>query len=212
VSQTVNPASTSTTVTSSVNPSILGQSVTFTAKVANISGPGISTATPTGSVQFRDGTSVLGAPQIVSGLGSATLTTSALALGAHPITAVYTNLDGNFTGSTSSALTQVVEDFSITATPAAQTIPSGHQAIYSVTITPISGLTGTIALSCSGMPLNSTCSVSPSADNLQGTPVTSTVTLFANKNVNHGTFTLTFTGALVGGNLTHSTTVQLTVK
>jgi len=212
VSQTVNPASTSTTVTSSVNPSILGQSVTFTAKVANISGPGISTATPTGSVQFRDGTSVLGAPQIVSGLGSATLTTSALALGAHPITAVYTNLDGNFTGSTSSALTQVVEDFSITATPAAQTIPSGHQAIYSVTITPISGLTGTIALSCSGMPLNSTCSVSPSADNLQGTPVTSTVTLFANKNVNHGTYTLTFTGALVGGNLTHSTTVQLTVK
>jgi len=30
--------------------------------------------------------------------------------------------------------------------------------------------------------------------------------------VNHGTFTLTFTGTLVGGNLTHSATVQLTVK
>jgi len=30
--------------------------------------------------------------------------------------------------------------------------------------------------------------------------------------VNHGTFTLTFTGALVGRNLTHSTTVLLTVK
>jgi hypothetical protein len=159
-----------------------------------------------------DGASVLGAPQVVSSLGTATLVTSSLAVGTHPITAVYTNVDGNFTASTSSSLAQVVQDFSITATPSAQTISSGHQAIYSVTVTPIGGLTGSIALSCSGAPPNSTCSVSPSTDNLQGTAVSSTVTLFANKNVNHGTFTLTFTGALVGGNLTHSTTVQLTVK
>jgi hypothetical protein len=159
-----------------------------------------------------DGASLLGAPQVVSGLGTATLNTSVLAVGTHPITAVYTNIDGNFGVSTSSSLTQVVADFSITATPTAQTISSGHQAIYSVTVTPVGGLTGTIALSCSGVPLNSTCSLSPSTDNLQGTAVTSTVTLFANKNVNHGIFTLTFAGALVGGNLTHSTTVQLTVK
>jgi hypothetical protein len=210
--QTVNPAPTSTTVTSSLNPSILGQSVTFTATVANTSGAGISTATPTGSVQFMDGPSLLGTPQNLSSLGTATLTTSALAAGNHPITAVYTNIDGNFRGSTSTSVIQVVEDFSITATPSAQTISSGHQAIYSITVTPISGLTGTVALSCSGAPPNSTCSVSPSTDNLQGTAVTSMVTLSANKNVNHGTFTLTFTGVLVGGNLTHSTTVQLTVK
>jgi hypothetical protein len=47
---------------------------------------------------------------------------------------------------------------------------------------------------------------------LQGTAVASTVTLYANKNVNHGTFTLTFTGTLVSGTLSHSTAVQLTVK
>jgi hypothetical protein len=211
LSETVKPAPTSTTVTSSVNPSIYGQSVTFAATVANTSGAGISTATPTGSVQFMDGSSLLGT-QTVSGLGAATLTTSALTAGTHPITAVYTNTDGNFIGSTSTSFTQVVEDFSITATPSAQTISSGHQAIYSVTVTPILGLTGTVALSCSGAPPNSTCSVSPSTDSLKGTAVTSTVTLSANKNVNHGTFTLTFTGALVGGNLTRSTTVQLTVK
>jgi len=212
LNQTVNPAPTSTTVTSSVNPSIFGQSVTFTAKVANISGAAISAATPTGSVQFMDGASVLGVAQVVSGQGTATLITNALAVGTHLITAVYTNVDGNFRGSTSSGLSQVVADFSITATPTAQTIPSGHQAIYSVTVTPIAGLTGTIALSCSGAPPNSTCSVSPSTDNLRGMAATSTVTLFANKNVDHGTFTLTFTGTLVGGNLTRSTTVQLTVK
>jgi hypothetical protein len=159
-----------------------------------------------------DGALLLGTPQQVSGLATATLTTSALAAGTHPVTAVYTNVDGNFRGSTSSSVSQVVGDFSIAATPIAQTIPSGHQAVYSIAITPISGLTGTIALSCSGAPSNSTCSVSPSTDNLQGAPVISTVTLSANKNVNHGTFTLTFTGALVGGNLTHSTTVQLTVQ
>ncbi len=116
--QTVNPAPTSTTVTSSVNPSISGQSVTFTATVANIAGAAISTATPTGTIQFKDGSSLLGAPQPVSGLGTATLTTSALTVGAHPITAVYTNIDGNFRGNTSTSVTQVVQDFSITATPA----------------------------------------------------------------------------------------------
>jgi hypothetical protein len=199
-------------VASSVNPSIYGQSVTFTATVSNTAGAGISTATPTGSVQFKDGASLLGAPQMVSGLGTATLTTSSLAAGTHPITAVYTNIDGNFRGSTSSSVTQLVRDFSITATPSAQTISSGHQGVYSITVTPISGLTGAIALSCSGAPPHSTCSISPSTDNLQGTAVASTVTLAANQNVNHGTFTLTFTGVLVGSNLTHSTTVQLTVK
>jgi X-X-X-Leu-X-X-Gly heptad repeat protein len=212
LSQTVNPAPTSTSVISSVNPSIYGQSVTFTATVANTAGAGISTATPTGSVQFMDGASLLGTPQTVNGLGTATLTTSALTVGTHAITAVYNNIDGNFRSSTSASVTQIVQDFSITATPSAQTISSGHQAVYSITVTPISGLTGTIALSCTGAPPNSTCSVSPSTTNLQGTPVASTVTLSANQNVNHGTFTLTFTGALVGNNLTHSTTVQLTVK
>jgi Bacterial Ig-like domain (group 3) len=212
LSQTVNPAPTSATLTSSVNPSIFGQSITFAARVANTSGSAISTATPTGSVQFMDGASVIGALQVVSGQGTATLITNGLAVGTHPITAVYTNIDGNFGGSTSSSLSQVVADFSITATPAAQTIPSGHQAIYSVTVTPIGGMSGTIALSCSGAPPNSTCSVSPSTDNLKGTAVTSTVTLFAAKNVDHGTFTLTFTGTFVGGNLTRSTTVLLTVK
>jgi len=159
-----------------------------------------------------DGASALGARQPVSGSGTATLTTNALTSGSHSITAVYTNSDGNFKGSTSNSLTQLVQDFSITATPAAQTISSGHQAIYTITLTPIAGLTGTVALSCTGAPANSTCSVSPSTDNLQGAAVASTVTLNANKNVNHGTFTLTFTGSLVGNNLAHSTTVQLTVK
>jgi hypothetical protein len=105
-----------------------------------------------------------------------------------------------------------VGDFSIAATPSSQTIPCGHQATYTITVTPINGLAGTVNLSCSGAPPNSTCSVSPSVDNLQGKPISSTVTLSANKNVNHGTFTLTFKGNYGNGVLVHSASVNLTVK
>jgi len=83
--------------------------------------------------------------------------------------------------------------------------------MFTITVTPIAGLTGTVSLSCSGAPVNSTCSVSPSTDNLQGMGVSSNVTLMANKNVNHGTFTLIFTGTYSNG-LSHSTAVSLTVK
>jgi hypothetical protein len=159
-----------------------------------------------------DGATPIGTAQIVGGLGTATLITSTLAAGTHPITAIYSNSDGNFLGSTSASVNQIVQDFSITVTPSAQTISSGHQATYTITVTSIGGLTGTIALSCSGAPPNSTCSVSPATGNLQGSAVMSTVTLSSNQNVNHGTFTLTFTGALIGGNLSHNKTVQITVK
>jgi len=214
-SQIINPGPTSTLVISSTNPSVTGQSITLTATVSNTAGAGISTAIPTGSVQFMDGASLLGAAQTLSGTGTATLTTSTLAAGTHLITAVYTNVDGNFLGSTSTSITsitQLVGDFSINVSPSAQTISSGHQAVYSITVTPIGGLTGTVALSCSGAPANSTCLVSPATQNLQGAAVTSTITLSPNKSVDCGTFTLTFTGALAGSNLNHSTSAQLTVK
>jgi hypothetical protein len=94
---TVNPAASSTTVASGLNPSTFGASVTFTATVAP--------SAATGSVQFFDGVTSLGTSPLVA--GSAALATSALAAGSHPITAVYSG-DTNYGGSTSSVLTQVV--------------------------------------------------------------------------------------------------------
>ena len=127
------------------------------------------------------------------------------------LTASYSG-DNNFIASTATSVHQPVGDFSITDTPPAQTIPSGHQAFYNVSLAPIDGLTGTVNLSCTGAPPNSTCAVSPSTATLQSSQVQSTVTLSANQNVNHGTFTLTISATLAGNGLTHSTTVQLTVK
>lgn len=92
--------STTTALSSSTNPSIVGESVTFTATVTST-----TTGTITGSVTFKDGAATLGSGTISSGV--ATFSTSALTQGTHSITAVY---DGSstFNTSTSSALNQTV--------------------------------------------------------------------------------------------------------
>src|SRR6185369_12848813 len=79
-SHTVNAADTTTNLTSSVNPTVFGQSTTFTATVTT-NAPG--TGTPVGSVQFKDGASNLGAPVALNGSGVATYSTSSLSVGSH---------------------------------------------------------------------------------------------------------------------------------
>ena len=69
-------------LTSSLNPSHHGQSVTFTAAVMPNSG-----VTPTGKVTFRDFTSILGTVQLSGGLASFTI--SRLRRGPHLIRADY---------------------------------------------------------------------------------------------------------------------------
>jgi len=91
-----------TTVTSSVNPSVLNQSVTFTATVAPVAGTG----TPAGTVQFKvDGVNS-GTPVTLSA-GKATKAISTLARGTHSIVGVY-NGTGAFLGNTSPTFTQTV--------------------------------------------------------------------------------------------------------
>ncbi|MBZ5643666.1 MAG: FG-GAP-like repeat-containing protein [Acidobacteriia bacterium] len=90
---TVDKADTFTAVTSSANPSVFGQSVTFTATVSAVA-PGTGTAT--GTVTFLDGGSSVGSGNL-SG-GQATFTTSALAPGNHTITTSYGG-DASFNGS-----------------------------------------------------------------------------------------------------------------
>src|SRR6266849_3578312 len=95
--QTVNQAQSSTNISSSTNPSMFRQTVLFTATVSAVAP---SLGTPTGTLQFKDGSTNLGAPVAVSN-GSATFSTSSLAVGQHSITADYSG-DSNFAGSTAS--------------------------------------------------------------------------------------------------------------
>src|SRR5205823_1398883 len=81
---------------SSANPSVSGQSVTFTATVSD-SAPG----TPTGTVQFVIDGSSAGSPVNVSttgGVTTATFSTATLAVGTHTVSATYSG-DANFSGS-----------------------------------------------------------------------------------------------------------------
>jgi hypothetical protein len=107
--------------------------------------------------------------------------------------------------------TLYVQDFTISASPLTETISAGHSATYTVSLTSLGGLTGSVSLSCAGNPPNSTCTISPSPVMLNGTAKT-TITLFASQKVNHGTFPLTFTGALASPSLSHTSKVSLTVK
>jgi Bacterial Ig-like domain (group 3)/FG-GAP-like repeat len=100
VSQVVQPYSTTTALSSSLNPSAYKQAVTFTATVTS-AGPD----TPTGKVVFKDGTSQIGTVTLTAGV--AMVTKSNLAVGTHSITAHYEG-DGESGESTSPILSQVV--------------------------------------------------------------------------------------------------------
>jgi uncharacterized repeat protein (TIGR03803 family) len=100
VKQVVDKYPTTTALSSSLNPSQSGQTVTFTATVAS-AGP-----TPTGKVSFKDGTKAIRTATLSGGV--AAFTTSKLAVGTHPITANYLG-DAASATSTSPVLDQVVQ-------------------------------------------------------------------------------------------------------
>ncbi|HQR66975.1 MAG TPA: Ig-like domain repeat protein, partial [Thermoanaerobaculia bacterium] len=100
LSQVVNKAPSAAAVSATPNPSTFGQSVTFTATASGLGG------TPTGSVTFFDGATTIGAG-VLNSSGIATLSTAALSVGSHAITASYAG-DSNFAGSSSGTMTQVV--------------------------------------------------------------------------------------------------------
>jgi hypothetical protein len=94
--QRVDPAATTTTVSSSADPSESGAAVTFTAATTVVA-PGAGTVT--GSVQFQDGGVNIAAPVSVDGSGHAAITTSTLGVGSHTIVAVFTSDSPDYTGS-----------------------------------------------------------------------------------------------------------------
>lgn len=135
---------TTTTIASSANPSVYGQATTLSSSVNASSGTG----TPTGSVTFDDGTNALGTASL-SG-AQAALMVSSLSVGPHSITAAYGG-DSNFLASTSSALSQVVNQASTTTSLTSSASPSTLNGSISLTanlsvVAPGAGTpTGTIA-------------------------------------------------------------------
>jgi hypothetical protein len=133
-------------VTSSLNPSVYGQSVKFTATVHVSFG-----STATGTVTFKDGATNLGTGTLSAGV--ATFTTSKLHGGSHSITASYGG-SGNDVASTSGALTQKVTAATSTTTLVSSANPSnfGSGVTFTATIASANGgsVMGTVTFKSSG--------------------------------------------------------------
>jgi len=141
-------AATTTTLSSSQNPSPLGEAVTFTATITSSAG-----APPDGeSVTFMAGTATLGNGTLSS--GAASYATKALPVGTALITALYGG-DSNFAAGTSNQVAQVVNKATptVTVTPSSSSITTAQSLTVSVGVSGGSGNptpTGTVTLTGGG--------------------------------------------------------------
>jgi hypothetical protein len=146
-------------VSSGLNPSVAGQNVTF---IANVSTTGPFTNFPTGTVTFLDGATVLGTAMLTNGVGA--FSTTSLAVGSHTITVSYAGT-ASIAASVSPAMTQIVNaslgsagsGFLMTVTPSTFTVGAGASVTLGITIVDLNNFNTAVALSCTGLPAESTC-------------------------------------------------------
>ena len=152
----IGTTASTTTLSSSAASVSARQSVTFTATVAPTSGAG---TTPTGTVVFKDGTTVIaGCPGTLAS-GVSTCTTATLTAGSHTVTASYGG-DTTYAVSTAS-VTETVAALPTTITLTSGTNPSvvSGNVLFTATVTGssptgnvtfISGVTGLGVVALSG--------------------------------------------------------------
>jgi hypothetical protein len=136
LTQVVNKSTTTITLGSAPSPSNYGQPVTFTAAVV-----GAGAGTPTGTMTFKLGSTVLGTVSLdATGVGTYTTTAFQLPGGNQVITAVYSG-DGVFQGSTA-ILTQTVNAVASSTTIASSANPASFGAPVTFTATVTSSIPG----------------------------------------------------------------------
>ena len=137
--------------------------------------------------------------------GGGTISSSGLfTAGATTGTFTVTAASGGVSGTASVTVTSVPPDFSLSVSPAAQSIRRGGTATYTVTITPANGFNGSVTLSLAGGPSGSTVTFTPNP-----ATGTSTLTISTRPSTSRRTYSMTING--VSGSLSHSTSVTLTV-
>jgi Domain of unknown function (DUF1929)/Glyoxal oxidase N-terminus/PKD domain len=101
----------------------------------------------------------------------------------------------------------VQPDFSISASPASQTVVQGAGTSFTATVTASTGFAGTVGLSVSGLPSGATGSFSPASIATSGT---STLSVTTSTSTVPGSYPLTITAT--SGALTHTANVTLVVS
>ena len=187
------------TLTSSLNPALVGQAVTFSGSVAPQTG---GTAVPTGTVTLWDGsTDLTPAALTLNPSGAYSLTTSSLAIGSQQITAKYSG-DSVYGAGYASLSEVVMGSTTTTLTSSANPSVFGQSVTFTATVAPVSPATatagGTVTFTVdSGTPVSVTLS--------GGTAKWSTSTLTV------GAHTVTATYAGSSALATSSATVTQTV-
>ena len=119
--------------------------------------------TPTGAVNFLDGSTTVATAQLARGIASATYL--APSSGSHSIVAAYSG-DSDFSASTSAAVTTVVgsmPDYTVSfAGSSTQTVAASLIATYTLAVASQTGpFTGAVSMSTNGLPTGATASFSP---------------------------------------------------
>ncbi len=141
------------------------------------------TILPSGTVQFSEAGANLGAAVALTSTAGAAQASASVSLtaGQHTITATYSG-DATYTLATSTSVTVVISQpqfvFSGAGGNTSATVAAGQTANYNVSLSS-QGFSGAVALTCSGAPAGTTCTVNPTSVNLTAAsgnvPVTVTV-------------------------------------
>ena len=155
VQQTVLINPTTISLAASPNPATQQQTVTLTATVQTS-----GSALIVGTVNFYDGVNLLSS--INTDIRTpATITTKSLSIGTHTLTATFVP-SLVFSGSTSSPLTVTItpQDFTLSATPSI-TLKAEHHTTIPIALASVGSFSGTVALSCSNLPIWTSCDFRP---------------------------------------------------
>jgi hypothetical protein len=122
------------------------------------------TGAPSGVVNFRSGDMDLGSA-FLDGEGNAALETDNLPAGSHQVVAIYQGGAGysnsNSTFAQVQANVSTVAGFTLAAAPTSLSTSVGGFVTSVVTVTPVNGFSAYVSLSCSGLPVNTTCNFTP---------------------------------------------------
>ncbi|AXC15111.1 regulator of chromosome condensation, RCC1 [Acidisarcina polymorpha] len=137
----------------------------LTATVASL-----TSGIPTGTVAFYEGQMEVGSGTLAN--GTASYTASALPSGDVVVSAQYSG-DANFTQSASPPILVL----SVVPANTSVTVANAGSVVDQVNLTPAPGYTGTVQLSCSGLPQNSSCDFQPASVAFTGSTSSSSASL-----------------------------------
>ena len=209
---TLTPAAGSTTpdFVMALSPTTLsvGQSGTGTSAITLTDINGFTGSVNLAASGLPSGVTAAFSPATATTSSTLTFTASSTAtIGTSTVTITGTSGTLSHTATLSLTVTApVAASFTLAASAASVSVNQGGNGTSSISVTPVSGFTGSVSLAATGMPTGVTAAFSPTTAT---TTTPSTLTLTAASTTVTGTYTITVTGT--SGTLKSTTTISLSV-